>query len=375
MLINSKHEYVYLLEEVESPPTHYVKIGSTGNYVDARIGKLQTGNARKLKLCAALKTAVGESLKIEKELQNKFNNLHKECNGGTEWFRDISYEIRNFFRDDDRKIINEELKNFKFWKEKYEEFSTGLYQDTFKFVESEVVSLINKNVNVVVLAPPKSGKKIMVQSAALLLPIWEHIYLTAQDKNDMKDQLEEYKPYEVTAIPVVNKSGDNQKLKKDLLSKIGACKNNQILIHFDECDFGSGIDGMLGKFIDQINTLCKDNNNTVRYISYSATPEEAIFSDHNYHLAHFKPSVHYNGPDFYINNNLCCDPQEFFNSDNDNLLLTDQAKEILSGQLISDKPFQFCVSITKLVKMEPLTLLRKKTNYKRQSILNMEKIK
>jgi T5orf172 domain-containing protein len=97
-MLDKNCEYVYSLEEVEDSPTGFVKIGSTGNSAEVRANQLQTGNARKLKPYAAIKTPIGQSLTKERELQDFFKAYQTKFDGGTEWFDDRIGHIKKILR-------------------------------------------------------------------------------------------------------------------------------------------------------------------------------------------------------------------------------------------------------------------------------------
>lgn len=337
-LINKDHEYVYLLEEIgeNNSPTNLVKIGHTANSPSERAAELSTGNARQLRVYAAIKTRIGDSFNEEQRLHRVFSgyNTKPTLQGGTEWFNDDQRDIRKTFDVHMDKLNGAEFQDFSNWVNDISEFSSGIYRDTFSFVKKEIIPFLSKSY-VLVLAPPKSGKRIMVKSCALLYPSALHIYLSAQDKNDMNIQLKEYERYHIPAISVTNQGKQMNKSKKELLLKVQSW-TGAIIIHFDECDFGSSDKGKLSRFLEDIKKAM-DPRSYVRYIVYSATPEEALFSEADYHVAHFTPPVHYNGPKWFMNNGLVYDAIPFFNFDDDKLALTEQAETILSDWTKSDK--------------------------------------
>ena len=79
----TKPEYVYLITE---STTKYFKVGQSGD-PEKRLGELQTGNPRDLKL--HFKKQVTDMAKAEDQLLQKLrekNSGFKPCGGGTEWF-------------------------------------------------------------------------------------------------------------------------------------------------------------------------------------------------------------------------------------------------------------------------------------------------
>ena len=173
-------EYVYLLEEIEidsDKPTGLVKIGRTSNDVENRISQLKTGNPRKLRRFAAIETEIGQSIIEEAKQHNKYVALRAPDGGGIEWFKDDTDIIKPLFKMDADKSIKE----YEFYCDQLEDFMSGKYKNTFSFVRDNIYRHI-KTKHICVLGPPKSGKRIMVQSMALLMPYAHHYFITALDR-------------------------------------------------------------------------------------------------------------------------------------------------------------------------------------------------
>jgi hypothetical protein len=337
-LISKDHEYVYLLEEIgpNGVPTNLVKIGHTGNSPSERAAELSTGNARKLRVYAAIKTPVGQSFNEEQRLHRVFSRYSTKptLDGGIEWFNDDQSDIRKTFDVNINKLVDGELVDFTSLIDDIADFTSGKYRDTYSFVKNKIAPFLLKS-HVLVLAPPKSGKRIMVKSCALLYPSALHIYLNAQDKNDMNVQLKEYEKYHIPAISVTNQGKQTNRVKRDMLTRVQDW-DGLIIVHFDECDFGSSDQGKLNKFLKELEK-CVNPMSHIRYVVYSATPEEALFSEADYHVAHFTPSANYNGPKWFMDNDLVYDATPFFSFDDDNFSLTDQAKSVLEDWLNTNK--------------------------------------
>ena len=162
------------------------------------------------------------------------------------------------------------------------------------------------------------------------------------DKVDMNVQLKEYEEYGIPAISVCNIGNQNKIIKSKLLDTL-KMYHGKIIIHIDECDFGSAETGKLKKYLDEINARISSDSE-IRYVVYSATPEEAIFSEikkngMNYYLAHYKPGPKYNGPKWFLDNGLVEDPEEFYHYIDRKLTLSSQAKNIITKWNDSGKKF------------------------------------
>lgn len=341
-LLNEKYEYVYLLKE---DGTNLVKIGST-NHLDTRRVQLNTGNARKLIPYKVIKTGIGKSLVEERRLQRIFKeyNTNKILQGGMEWFDDSMNDIQSFFDDNSHQATAEEFEGFKTWFEKLDEYSstTSPYYTTYLYVRDNIIPYLSDN-DVIAFAPPKSGKKIVAWLISLLMPEAFHLYITAQDKKDMGTQLESYAKFRVKAVSVTNRGKITNTLKSQLFEDLRNYEG-MIIAHFDECDFGSGAEQKINNFINNELKPQLTANSKLRYVSYSATPEEAIFSERPYHIAQYIPGPNYNGPQWFLDNSLVENPEPFFSIQNSNLVISKQAESLLNGLLSSSKE----VAVTRL---------------------------
>jgi hypothetical protein len=341
-LLNPDFENVYLLGEVdENSPnglTEYRKIGSTTRTHALRASELQTGNPRKLKLQGLIKTSVGKGLSTEALYHNFLHSYRSRIVGGKEWYEDKQDNILRMFEQNSGFVSPEDREGERL-NEAIQKIDEYRSYDTFQFCTGPN-GLIEKlaNSNVVVLAPPKCGKRVMVQTVSVMLPYAEHIYIVALNRKDMKSQFEEAEALGITVVcptKAFKRSSTGGKYDQ-ILTIINKSSSNQIFIHFDECDYGSAIDGSLFTFLDQLRNQLP-NDKEVKYIVYSATPEEAIASKASYDLAHFQPDNTYYGPKEYVRDDLVRDAAEFFTYIDGELSLTDQAHEILKGHLESDK--------------------------------------
>lgn len=127
---------------------------------------------------------------------------------------------------------------------------------------------------IVVIAPVKSGKREIVEYLAIRDNCSDshrhHIFISSWHRTADKEQrielsLHNMSVYSITTKKVVDSCIEeiNQLMKQ----------NKNIIIHLDECDYGSGEKQLLGsvyKYIRDKKNICS--------ILYSATPEEVLFS-------------------------------------------------------------------------------------------------
>jgi hypothetical protein len=165
-------------------------------------------------------------------------------------------------------------------------------KELFEYVSTKVIPLDYKNK--VVKAPVKSGKRGMVEINCLLNSTVNHIFLSALHRKADKSQREELEAYGIKVFSLHNK---NQ------IDEIDTYINsNNTIIHLDELDYGSGQTQLLSKIYQKY----KDYNN-VKYILYSATPEEAQheflcvgIQDIFFKCEPFKPPKFYHGVKKYL---------------------------------------------------------------------------
>jgi hypothetical protein len=179
---------------------------------------------------------------------------------------------------------------------------------------TRIVNALEKNTNVLVSAPVKSGKRQIAEYVALTYAAPDkpctHYFITALNRRDAKVQLAELERYPrpdegMKTVILVGKQ------LKDLLHKLGSASNtNNIIVHFDESDYGTGIKNMFA----QVFGVCK--RRSIKLICYSATNEEAEssgFAEKAEHVA-MVPNKLYKGAKWFLDNDLVHEPQAFYDS-------------------------------------------------------------
>lgn len=183
-----------------------------------------------------------------------------------------------------------------FKKERIEQFNTAI----------EIHNAIHSGKKVITIgAEEKSGKRIITEITYLkdLENInFKHIYIVNLQRNDIKPQLREMSDMGLEAGIFRGKE------KKRLLEEIKGWLDRKlnVIIHLDECDYGSGAKQSLKDLIDIVN-----KNKRATLVNYSATPEEVLFSnvynnvnrkDHT--SINFKPNKKYRGSKWFLNNKI-----------------------------------------------------------------------
>jgi len=189
--------------------------------------------------------------------------------------------------------------------------------------------IVGKNCSV--KAEEKTGKRVIME-AIHLITIINHgfpiltskspprsVYVTALNRKDTKDQFREQRDdfgiLSIVATCAGELIGEIIKLLRD------PSHDGVIYIHLDECDYGTGCDQSLSKlwFADELNLPI--NKNRIKYVTYSATPEELEYSKTGksglWDIHTFTPSQDYIGAQWYLDNDLVFNPKVFFDGVSD----------------------------------------------------------
>lgn len=218
------------------------------------------------------------------------------------------------------------------------------------FVDNDIVPHIHDIgcSKILVRAPVKSGKREMVEYIRLrdITPNGEnnmrkHAYITAFHRTADKNQRKELEICGLEVFSIINK-----KIIDNLIKWIEDNLNDSyhIVLHLDECDHGSGYLQNLSKIWNH-NRI--HNNDLIKFILYSATPEEVIYSgeinindDERQVISEmrggvvvkYEPPSGFCGPRRFLDNNLVTNAEPFFLRDNNGRYnLSNQALEIISG--------------------------------------------
>ena len=144
------------------------------------------------------------------------------------------------------------------------------------FVRSEILPrLEDREVRrIVVRAPVKSGKREMVEYIAMRdsvdVPTRVHAFVSAWNRKADEEQREELGSQNMSVFSVMNSAAGVRCLnwiEKQL------AKGLHIVLHLDECDYGSGSTQTLSKIWREVR-----DNEQISCVLYSATPEEVLYS-------------------------------------------------------------------------------------------------
>jgi len=205
------------------------------------------------------------------------------------------------------------------------------------FVRAELEPQLRNHRHIVVHGPVKCGKRRIVQYTAKFTQssYCSHAFISAFHRVSDKDQRDEMKGYGLMVFSGGSKVADEACFKwiDDELAKH---PNQHVVIHLDECDYGTGIEQCLSKLWAKIR-----NNPRITTVLYSATPDEVIhsgecktiteeFSSDDTLVIPFHPGLTYCGAAEFIRRRLVHEAEPFFMGNKGQELLTTQALTILT---------------------------------------------
>lgn len=190
---------------------------------------------------------------------------------------------------------------------------------------TQIITALEYNSNVLVSAPVKSGKRQIAEIVSIMYSDKgfnnKHYFITALNRIDTQNQIEELKKYGLEVIVL-----GLQKHSRNLIQKLKGAENpNNIIIHFDESDYGTGIKNLFAKVFD----ICK--NRRIKLVCYSATNEEAEKSEFADVAKIIKmiPNALYKGAKWFLDNDLIKEPDAFYDGEK----ITEHGKEIVDWWL------------------------------------------
>ena len=190
-------------------------------------------------------------------------------------------------------------------------------------IANECVQFLNEGKHISINAPEKSGKRQIMENTHLILNV-NHgcgvderpisIYITALNRKDTKPQHEEQETYGITSMTL--NSNKSSELLGEII-KVLSEHTSKVYIHIDECDYGSGSSQSLSQLY--LSPALKDYRDRIKFITYSATPQEVIYSEKvdepEWKFLNFIPHESFFGPEKYIDRGLVFNPDKFFDKD------------------------------------------------------------
>ena len=232
------------------------------------------------------------------------------------------------------------------------------------FVRQEITPLINErnNLKILIHGQVKVGKREIVEYIALRdinNANRIHIFISAFHRKSDENQRTELEDHGITVFSIYDK-----KKQRDAIEFISdhILPNITIIIHWDECDYGTGEHQSLAQIYSQF----RENPNII-HILYSATPEEFLYSkeistteaESNNIVSdiyetgivkQYVPPPGYCGAKKFLDEGLVTDAMPFFDSSSSStsICLTDQGKEIVNNAKKYVKKYDRDISRLKL---------------------------
>ena len=196
-------------------------------------------------------------------------------------------------------------------------------------IANKCVQSLNRDKNCSIKAEEKTGKRMIMEAIHLIMLV-NHgckvlpekspprsVYVTALNRRDTKEQFREQED-EFGILSIV--ATKHASLVAGIVEILNDDANDGLIyIHLDECDFGSGADQSLSKLYSAGELNLPAHIGRIKYVTYSATPEELEFSDtiRGWDQHVFVPSKDYIGARWYLENDLVFEPESFFDGTSD----------------------------------------------------------
>lgn len=193
--------------------------------------------------------------------------------------------------------------------------------DLYQFVKEKINISVKRSKMTIIDAPVKSGKRKMVECYASFtntigeMPRTIHFFVSSFVRRADDEQREELRAYlrggDVLMINSTRRTDEAiEKIKLKLLNGF------HVILHFDELDYGSQYDSLMSRLYYEFQ-----NEPNVKYIMYSATPEEAVANKcavakefYPCEIIPFIPPSDFCGPAWFLDRNLIHDCDLPFNS-------------------------------------------------------------
>lgn len=212
----------------------------------------------------------------------------------------------------------------------------------FERMRPEVVALVYQILqaslegkrHILIKAQVKSGKKDIVECLSRLNRNGHVTYATALNRKDVKNQQEELVLYDI-ATRVINKDIEctaaiTDITRRMLLARVWLC--------FDECDYGSGerqkIAPLFRELIDTPNVI------KVYFSATSHETEASTLKDRpDFKMLTFVPPVTYHGAQYFLDEELVFDSEQFFETDEEtgDIHLTAHAETVIQESISAER--------------------------------------
>jgi len=217
-----------------------------------------------------------------------------------------------------------------------------------EFLNRRVRKFLDSNEcrRILIEAPVKSGKREMVEYLAMRdeahNPTRIHAFISAFHRVADETQREELEKHNLKIFSLTKKTDVDKCIAWIQTQQVS---EKQVVLHIDECDFGSGSRQLLSRIYARIH-----NNVNVTIIMFSATPQEVLFSgeienpdedDDHYQemideMIHtgeriiYTPPENFCGPNRFLEAGLIIEAIPFFYKNGATLRLSEQGRSIMA---------------------------------------------
>jgi len=205
--------------------------------------------------------------------------------------------------------------------------------EIYEFMKNISIHIEQDKHHILIHAPVKCGKRVMVESLTRILTEHKHYYVCSLNRTDVKIQKEELGEYGVSLHLTSNKEE-----KESAINAINYDLNygNTIIIHCDECDYGCGrnqnLNPLFTRFMENLD---------VTFIYYSATPEETMYSQlsrrEDYIMLQFEPPSSYRGASYFLDNGLVFEPSVCLQKNEGIITPTEHFKQVVRDSITHER--------------------------------------
>jgi hypothetical protein len=205
--------------------------------------------------------------------------------------------------------------------------------------------------HILIKAPVKSGKRIMVEFLSVFFPDCRVKYVTSLNRKDVKAQKAELERYGIKTH-LMTDAEKREEATKDMRFNLDE-ERRRVICCFDECDYGSGGRQIMGPFYETFI----DETNVVK-VYFSATAHETAASDvsmrGDYVAMTYVPPPTYCGAEYFLANNLVFNPQPFFENDGGRIRVTEHGISVIRESITPDRH----IGVVRTTKAIPTALFK-----------------
>lgn len=200
------------------------------------------------------------------------------------------------------------------------------------FVDQILTAVQAGKRHILVKAPVKSGKRVMVEVISLLLGM-KVKYITSLNRKDVKTQKAELDRYNIHTH-LTNSRENVDAAIADIHFDLD--RGHRVVTCFDECDYGAGNRQLLPALYENII----DNIDVVK-IYFSATAHETAASNlkkrADYIDMTYVPPPEYCGAQYFLDNGLIFEPLDFFENALGELSVTEHGIQVIRDSVTATR--------------------------------------